>query len=83
MEPGLQHPWMFDSMIDASKQGEYELLACRLVAPTIAHREFNPFAYPYGGTGCMKALEAAPSERITPVAVQPGLLIVPVTLFPH
>ena len=49
-------PWDFESMIDCFMNGEYELIACRLLNSSIAVFEFFPFSYPYGGTGCMKAL---------------------------
>jgi hypothetical protein len=43
-------------MIDCFMNGEYELIACRLIDANIGVLEFFPFSYPYGGTGCMKAL---------------------------
>jgi len=46
-------------MIDAFLNGEYELLTCRLLTLDIGVFEFLPFAFPYGGTGCMKALIGA------------------------
>jgi len=56
-DPSFLPPaWDFLSMIDAFKNGEYELLACRMITADRARLEFNSFAYPYGGTGSMKAL---------------------------
>src|SRR5215469_14995678 len=45
--------------------GEYELISCSLWTPDTGVLEFSPFAFPYGGTGCMKALiEACDGEVI-------------------
>ncbi|WP_413256424.1 hypothetical protein [Floridanema fluviatile] len=55
-EPSLETPWDFESMIDAFKNGEYELISCRMISSDLARIEFNPLAYPYGGTGCIQAL---------------------------
>ncbi len=64
-DPSLKTPWDFESMIDSLLNGEYELLSCRILTPdTSLHSEqyatgvfeFLPFSFPYGGTGCMKAL---------------------------
>jgi hypothetical protein len=48
--------WDFESMFDAFKNGEYELIACRMISLDKARLEFDPWAYPYGGIGCMQAL---------------------------
>lgn len=48
--------WSLPSLIFAFQNGEYELVACRMVSSRKARLEFYPFAFPYGGTGCMKAL---------------------------
>lgn len=48
--------WDFFSMIDAFRNGEYELRSCELVASGKGRMEFFAFAYPYGGVGCMVAL---------------------------
>ena len=55
----LQTPWDFESMIDSFLNGEYELVSCRLLTSDTAVLEFLPFCFPYGGTGCMKALVEA------------------------
>jgi len=55
-DPTLEHPWDFESMVDCFLNGEYELVSCSLWTPDTAVLEFAPFAFPYGGTGCMKAL---------------------------
>ena len=55
-DPTLKKPWGFESMIDSFLNGEYDLLSCRSLTPDTAVLEFLPFAFPYGGTGCMKAL---------------------------
>jgi hypothetical protein len=55
-DPSLKRPWDFESMIDAFKNGEYELLSCDLLNGKVGRLCFDPQAHPYGGTGCMKAL---------------------------
>jgi hypothetical protein len=58
-DPALKTPWDFESMIDSFLNGEYELLSCRLLTSDTGVLEFLPFSFPYGGTGCMKALSEA------------------------
>lgn len=55
-DPKLKTPWDFASMVDSFLNGEYELLSCRLLTSDTGVIEFLPFSFPYGGTGCMKAL---------------------------
>ncbi|MEH2109248.1 hypothetical protein [Nostoc sp.] len=43
-------------MFDAFQNGEYQLIACRMVSANRAKIEFEPFSYPYGGTGAIQAL---------------------------
>jgi hypothetical protein len=57
-------PWDFASILDAVLGAEYDLLGVRRVSPTIGHLEFEPDAYPYGGTGALRALIAAFGHRI-------------------
>lgn len=52
----LERKWDFSSMIAAFKDGEYELLSCEMISENKARINFDPWAHPYGGTGCMKAL---------------------------
>ena len=49
-------PWDFDSMIYAFENGEYGLVSCAEVTPSVARLEFEPHSWPYGGFGCMVAL---------------------------
>jgi len=58
-DPALKRPWMFFSMIDAFKNGEYELISCKMHTSDTAHLSFFPLAWPFGGTGCLKALVEA------------------------
>lgn len=55
-DPSLATPWDFGSMIEAFKNGEYDLIGLRRMNPDRARLEYEPHAYPYGGTGCMRAL---------------------------
>lgn len=55
-DPKLKRPLLFDAMISAFADGEYELINCRSDDGTIGLLEFKSMAYPYGGTGCMQAL---------------------------
>jgi hypothetical protein len=56
--------WDFLSMIDAFKNGDYALLACRMIDDGRARLEFSAYAYPYGGTGCMNMLITAFGFRV-------------------
>jgi hypothetical protein len=58
-DPALKRPWMFFAMIDAFKNAEFELLSCRGLSSNTARISFFPLAWPYGGTGCLKALVEA------------------------
>ncbi|MEH2273786.1 MAG: hypothetical protein V7K40_02935 [Nostoc sp.] len=55
-DPSLETPWGFESMFDAFQNGEYQLVACSMVSADRARLEFEPFSYPYGGTGAIQAL---------------------------
>lgn len=55
-EPSLKMKWIFGSMIDSFKNGEYQLLSCEMLSEKKARLNFNPISYPYGGIGCMQAL---------------------------
>lgn len=55
-DPSLQRRWHFCSMIDAFRNGEYALQSCHLIEPKLARLTYLPWAGPYGGTGCMRAL---------------------------
>ncbi|MFL5664687.1 MAG: hypothetical protein ACJ8BW_25570 [Ktedonobacteraceae bacterium] len=63
-DPTLKTLWDFESMIDSFLSGEYELVSCSLWTPDTGVLEFSPFAFPYGGTGCMKALIEAFDFRV-------------------
>ncbi|MEH1811042.1 MAG: hypothetical protein V7K26_00650 [Nostoc sp.] len=43
-------------MFDAFQNGEYQLIACRMVSADRAKLEFEPFGHPYGGTAAIQAL---------------------------
>ena len=55
-DPALETPWDFGSMIDAFRNGYYELLQCTQVRAGVGRIEFMPYGHPYGGTDCMRAL---------------------------
>ena len=63
-DPALQTGWDFGSMFDAFRNGDYDLLDCRLIAPGRARIEFDPHGWPYGGKGCMKALAESFGFRV-------------------
>lgn len=63
-DPSLKTPWDFGSMIDAFRNGEYDLIACRRVSTETGRLEFEPHAWPFGGTGCMRALVEAFGHRV-------------------
>ena len=54
--PSLKMKWDFSSMMESFKDGEYELLSCEMISEETARMNYDPFAFPYGGTGCMQAL---------------------------
>jgi hypothetical protein len=66
-DTSLETPWDFGSMIDAFRNGEYDLLGCRRLTATAGRLEFDPHAWPYGGTGCMRALIEAFGHRVVRV----------------
>src|SRR5438128_232699 len=63
----LQRKWDFGSMIDAFKDGEYELLSCEIISENRAIFRFMPWADPYGGTGCMQALVESFGFKVTKI----------------
>ncbi|QDT56695.1 hypothetical protein Pan44_47520 [Caulifigura coniformis] len=48
--------WEFFSMIEAFKNGDYQLIACQRNDNGQSRLEYDPFGGPYGGSGCMVAL---------------------------
>jgi hypothetical protein len=63
-DPSLKTPWVFGSLIDAAEQGEFENLECsRTGAGGVI--EFQPCAWPFGGTAWMRALIEAYDGRVT------------------
>jgi hypothetical protein len=61
----LQKPWTFASLIDAVRNGEYELLGCHLRPDGKGAITFQPWAGPYGGTGWMRAAVEAFGGSVT------------------
>lgn len=56
-DPSLEPPsWDFGALFLALADGDYKLIACRRTAEERALLEFDTYAYPYGGTGCMRML---------------------------
>ncbi|UBF24818.1 hypothetical protein K9N68_24645 [Kovacikia minuta CCNUW1] len=66
-DPSLETPWDFSSMIGAFEEGDYELLSCHRISNEVGCLEFEPHGFPFGGTGCMKALIEAFGHRIIDV----------------
>jgi hypothetical protein len=52
----LQSIWDFGSMIEAFHKGVYNLLRITRTSDNTGALRFEALAYPYGGTGCMRAL---------------------------
>jgi hypothetical protein len=69
-DPSLDHAWDFESMIEAFRNGEYDLLECQRTPTHVGRLTFDPHAWPYGGARCMRALIEAFGHRVTadPVA---------------
>ena len=55
-DPKLQTPWDFASMIDAFECGDYDLIELRRSEDGSGQLLFDPHGFPFGGTGCMRAL---------------------------
>jgi hypothetical protein len=65
-DPSFQPPaWDFGSMIDAFRDGDYDLLGCQRRSPQVGRLEFEPHGWPYGGSGCTRALVEAFGHRVT------------------
>jgi len=64
-EPSLQTPWMYGSVVDAVENGEFEKLACRRTSASGGAIEFAPTAWPFGGTGWIRALIEAFGGEVT------------------
>ena len=65
-DPSFRPPaWRFASMIAAFRNGDYDLLGCRRISSRTGRLAFEPFGWPYGGTGCMRALIEAFGHRFT------------------
>lgn len=62
--PGLQQLWLFGSMLDAIREGEYGLIACSREG-TSGRLRFEPYAWPSGGTSALQALIEAFGFRVT------------------
>ena len=63
-EPSLKRPWILNSMLDALKNGDCELIGCKKISEKIGQLEFIPQAHPYGGTDSMKALIESFGHRV-------------------
>ena len=64
LDPKRKGSWSLPAMIEAFKNGEYTLIACRLISSDKARLEFSPLGFPYGGTECMKVLIEAFGFRV-------------------
>lgn len=56
--------WGFGSLFEAFANCELELISCHMIDTERARLEYNPLAYPYGGTGCIRMLIVAFGFRI-------------------
>lgn len=66
-DPTLQTPWTFGSVIAAASNGEFVDLVCRRTSASGGVIEFVPTAWPFGGTGWMRALVEAFGGEVTDV----------------
>jgi len=55
-DPSLDLPWDFSSMLDGIREGEYALLGVRSDDMQTGFLEFDPHAFPFGGTASLRAL---------------------------
>lgn len=58
-------PWDFGSMIKAIFDGEYDIAGIQKLGQGRAKLEIDPYAYPYGGLGALRALVRSFGHRIT------------------
>lgn len=56
--------WDFYRVFEAIEEGDYDLLACKMVTADTAEIHINPHGYPYGGVGPFIALAEAYGYRI-------------------
>jgi len=63
-DASLKTPWVFGSLIDAAEHGEFEHLAC-IRSEGGGAIQFEPTAWPFGGTAWMRALIEAFGGRVT------------------
>lgn len=61
----LQMPWTFGSLVDAVRNGDYNLLGCSLTSDGQGAISFEPRGFPYGGTGWMRAAVEAFGGSVT------------------
>jgi hypothetical protein len=66
-DPSLRTKWLFGSLIDAFRNGDYALLGCRRTPDGRARIEFDPYGNPYGGTECMRVLAESFGHRVVDV----------------
>lgn len=64
-DPRLNRGWHFESMIEAFSNGEYDLLSCERITETTGRLTFQEHSFPFGGTGCMRALIECFGHRVT------------------
>jgi hypothetical protein len=55
-DPSIQTGWLFEAMLAGFRDGEFDLVACRLVDGGRARLELEPYPWPHAGIGCPKAL---------------------------
>jgi hypothetical protein len=63
-DESLKTPWDFGSMIEAFRNGDYELVDCERITKKTGRLSFDPDGWPYGGTGCMRALVESFGHRV-------------------
>lgn len=64
-DPTLHTRWGFESMIEAFRNGEYDLGVCERLSESTGRLTFFEHAFPFGGSGCMRALIEAFGHRVT------------------
>ncbi len=64
-DPSLKTPWVYGSVIEAVKDGEYRLDGVVRCGDNLAAIEFEPKAHPFGGCGWMHAVIEAFGGSVT------------------
>jgi hypothetical protein len=64
-DPALQRGWSLEAVIEAFRNGEYDLGECERMSESAGRLTFYEHAYPFGGTAGMRVLIESFGHRVT------------------